>query len=303
LFDTAGRFGQAWAASGGAALQPWQTGVSPDPSLDTRVTASRIERKYALLARQAVSWIHLFDRYLSRQQGPGGVEQAHQYQTSVYFDTQTRDLFCAASQGLPVAQVRVREYHPVRAAPGAKPALNESRLWLEFKAKSAARVDKVRFALSRQRDHHIVSKLALGWTPDELALKERWSAAGREDLARLITAIGSSLQPDAVVNYRRRAWQDAEGTLRLTLDADIGFFAPRADICSRPGGLERPALGRLLHRHQGLVLEIKSCREPPAWLGRQLRENAPESVTLSKFLLASTVVHAGAASECPPRAP
>src|SRR5439155_26741350 len=64
-----------------------------------------------------------------------------------------------------------------------------------------------------------------------------------EAVAALCASCGEPLAADCLVNYRRFAWQDEPGTLRLTLDQELAFFRPPADLWTRDCALGRGTLG------------------------------------------------------------
>lgn len=281
-------------------------GVSRAGRADTRLTASRLESKYLLSTSRTADWASLLDRQLPRSEPPAGelAPCGHQYQTSVYFDTARRDLFVAARAEHPMIQVRIREYHPGpmpdRAAAAVEAALSSAGLlWLELKSKSGLRVEKRRFSLSRAAAEGAIERLGRGLTLSAWPASEGDAHPGREALAQLCSPSTEPLRPDCVVNYVRQAWQNAEGTLRITLDREVAFFEPVADMWRVPSGLKRQALGRARMVLTDAVLEIKSRGRRPGWLQQRIAGSELSSVSFSKFLAGSNAVHTQTAATAP----
>jgi hypothetical protein len=93
-----------------------------------------------------------------------------------------------------------------------------------------------------------------------------------------------------VVRYRREAFQDPHGTLRVTLDEGVqAFAAPRAAFDR--GALDAPALGAAMREEPWCVLETKSRGPLPSWLEELLVRHAAPANEYSKMAMASRAVH------------
>jgi hypothetical protein len=79
--------------------------------------------------------------------------------------------------------------------------------------------------------------------------------------------------------------------LRVTLDVNLEFFAPPADIWQRNHALIRETLGAPKGRQASAVLEVKARGTLPAWLLALLAEVKAERTSYSKFEEASRAVH------------
>jgi hypothetical protein len=107
------------------------------------------------------------------------------------------------------------------------------------------------------------------------------------------------LKPDCMSHYRRRAWQDTNETLRITLDTELAFYhAPNNSLWSATtladAILEPPAAAL---RHS--LVEIKARGEHPTWLRELMIEVGLEPAregkrAFSKFVAASHAVHSTA---------
>jgi hypothetical protein len=107
-------------------------------------------------------------------------------------------------------------------------------------------------------------------TPATIAIQEAaFGADAQQVLAEVVRLCASCRQPlaaDCLVNYRRQAWQDDDGELRLTIDTGLSFFAPPADLWQRRKALVRESLGPAVATEARRVLEIKTRGPAPSWL-------------------------------------
>ena len=66
------------------------------------------------------------------------------------------------------------------------------------------------------------------------------------DIRQNSRSLSEPLVPSCIVNYRRIALQDASASLRVTLDTEIGFYAPPPDLWQRTEALIEPGLRPLV---------------------------------------------------------
>ena len=111
------------------------------------------------------------------------------------------------------------------------------------------------------------------------------------EVAGLCGRLSQPLQADCLVNYRRVAWQDDAGALRITVDLGIAFFAPPADLWQRNYALVRETLGAPSTVEGRCVLEVKTRGTPPSWLAGVLADGGAVREAYSKFESASQAVH------------
>jgi hypothetical protein len=110
------------------------------------------------------------------------------------------------------------------------------------------------------------------------------------ELAELCQHYGEAFEVDCLVNYRRIAYQDSAGHLRLTLDRNVAFFAAPKDLWTRKAALIRETLGPPGGSLQASILEVKSRGPLPEWLQLELQA-AEASDNFSKFVAASAALH------------
>jgi hypothetical protein len=268
--------------------------------LDARMTADRDEQKYLLPATSARALVERLDQRLRPHRFRGAnanpLPGARHFVTTIYFDTPARELYRRAHAPVNL-KLRAKEYydlHPamVELATDPRQLLRyQPVIWLELKARDHARTRKRRLAVHKR---HVAALLADGRVP-EAAL-----AADPDillEMASLSRELGAPLEPSAVVSYRRRAWQDATDSLRVTLDLQVAFFAPPADLLTRTTPLLRENLPPPVHTEPHVIVEVKSTAaataDPadPAWLYASLAELGGHLAPYSKFETASRVLH------------
>ncbi|HEU0032588.1 MAG TPA: polyphosphate polymerase domain-containing protein [Kofleriaceae bacterium] len=279
-------------------------GTAPDPDqIDARMTAHRREAKYLVTVTQARALAATFQRHLEshRHRGKGAnlLPAAHHYVTTIYFDTPQRTLFRSAHASEAHLKLRAKEYYDLH--PGLTETATDPRqlvryqpvLWLELKQRDGAHTSKRRIGIPK-RD--VPAFFAHGRiTREMIAIQEPAYGADAKHVLDAVAALCASceepLAADCLVNYRRSAWQDAAGELRVTIDTGLAFFTPPADLWARDWALVRQTLGTPVAVESRRVLEIKSHGEPPAWLVDALRAHDVRGVSFSKFDAASSAVH------------
>jgi hypothetical protein len=112
-----------------------------------------------------------------------------------------------------------------------------------------------------------------------------------EKLQEFCGGFPEPLRADSLVSYRRTAWQDDEGMLRVTIDRSLSYFAPPADLWTRTHALMRETLGEPRATFADCVVEVKMRGQPPAWLPEILTRSGARRERYSKFLSASRAVH------------
>src|SRR5689334_1696701 len=219
------------------------------------MTADRSEVKYVLSPKAAAVFTNRVAESMiaHRFSGPGStiLPGGVDFTTTVYFDTSARDLFRAAASHRSHLKLRAREYYTLHLS--LTELATDSRqlvryvpvVWFELKYKEGSHVQKRRIGVPK-RD--VPSFLVNGSVTSEMLDLVR--PAYGEDAARVLAEVASvcrqyetQLETDCVVNYRRSAWQDEAGTLRVTIDRGVRFFAPPSDLWTRDFALVRETLG------------------------------------------------------------
>jgi hypothetical protein len=272
--------------------------------IDARMTADRREAKYLLSIDQARAIAAEVQRRLvsHRHRGDGAntLPGAHHWVTTVYFDTPSRALFRAANTSVDShLKLRAKEYydlHPelTETATDARQLVRfQPILWLELKHKEGAHTGKRRIGIPKRDVPAFFANATI--TPEMVKIQEetygRDARAVLSAVAELCASCAEPMRADCLVNYRRLAWQDPEGELRVTVDSSLAFFAPPDDLWARDWALVRQSLGPSVGAEPRRVLEVKSHGDPPAWMIELLRAEKVEALAFSKFDAASSAVH------------
>ncbi len=271
---------------------------------DAAMTAERLETKYLVPTAQARALADAIERELPRHRYVGDeaniLPGAHHFVSTIYFDTPARDLYRAAQESDAHLKLRAKEYydlHPSLAELATDPrqlVRHRPVLWLEIKFRDGSRSGKRRIGLPKP---DVPAFFTEGRITREMVEIQRLSgdASSSEVLGEVADLCGRFAEPlraDCLVNYRRVAWQDPAGHLRVTLDLGLSFFAPPDDLWTRDHALVRETLGKPVGHEGRAVLEIKSRDELPSWLARVLTAARVERLAYSKFDQASRAAHA-----------
>jgi hypothetical protein len=217
------------------------------------------------------------------------IEPPAHYITTLYFDSDTQEIARACEGGTNDVRLRAREYCDLLPQQGIR---REPLLWLEVKTRTGTDTRKVRFAIPSDEVH---TTLCDGVISEQLYCQNLgWGESAEavlHEIAQLCMHTGP-LKPDCMARYRRRAWQDAAETLRVTLDTELAFYRPRWSGTTLADAIAEPPVACF---RQGLV-EIKARDEQPTWLRELIvavgLEPAYEGQRVfSKFVAASHAVH------------
>lgn len=259
---------------------------------DDLMTADREEAKFLVHLDRVADLTSALDEHLPAHRFTGKdanrLPDPQHFVTTIYFDTPTRSQFQAALTNVDRnVKVRGKEYydvHPSLAELATDPAdilHYQPWLWFELKRREGDRTIKHRFRLPKCDVPHFFAGTA--------------GAPDADDTKKLIESycksLNEPLEASCVVSYRRLSWQLPDGTLRVTLDLDLAFFAPPGDLFTRVEPLERSRLGVPAQVHDRAVLEVKKRGAMPAWLEHALARSAAEPSRFSKFVAASHAVH------------
>jgi hypothetical protein len=272
-------------------------------TVDARMTAGRHESKYLLSAAGSKLISDALNAHLAphrfRGAGANALPHAHHFITTIYFDSASRALFHAARASDTHLKLRAREYydlHPHLAetsTDAGQLVRYRPEVFLEIKHRTRERTGKRRIAIPKGDVPGFFGAGRI--TPAMIALQEAAygaeAAAVLAEVAALCAHCAEPLVADCLVNYRRAAWQDTAGDLRVTLDRGLAYFAPPADLWTRATALVRDSLGAPRAAEPGRVLEIKRHGPLPTWLTAALTAVAAEPVAFSKFEAAARAIH------------
>jgi hypothetical protein len=168
-----------------------------------------------------------------------------------------------------------------------------SVLWIELKTRDGEYSGKRRVGIPRSE----LAQFFVSGEPTEQMRAIQEAAYGRaatEVLAELLelrARLREPLEPNAIVCYRRSAFQNPEGTLRLTFDRELSAFAPKPGLVESDKALVRSSLGKRVAEEPRCVVELKSKGEAPEWLLSLLAAEGAVPSEYSKFRFASEAIH------------
>ena len=281
-----------------------QTRIAEQEGADDRMTSERDEVKYLVAGAQVKRLAAALGQHLPQHRftgkGANSLPKPRHFVTTVYFDTRSRDQYRSSCENAENnLKMRAKEYydlHPSLAELATDPrqiVKYQPVLWLELKFRDGKKTGKRRIGIPKTEVPAFF--VAGSITPEMIELQRATYGAESEAVLREIAAYCARypepMQADCIVNYRRIPWQDEAGSLRVTLDLGIEFYAPPADIWERKHALVRESLGRPAGLCPDAVLELKSRGEAPAWLGDVLTAVSARRIPFSKFEAASAAVH------------
>jgi hypothetical protein len=262
------------------------------------MTAAREETKYLVARDRFAGLVAELSRRMRVHhfvgEGANRLPDADHFVTTIYFDTPARVHYLRArDEPQHNAKLRAKEYHDLHpslaelATDLAQIVRYQPWLWFELKRREYERTEKLRFRL---RKSEIQAFFA---APGASVLSETSAVNELQPLLDYCSRLGEPLGASSLVNYRRLSFQDADASLRVTIDCDLTFHAPPADLWTRSSALVRGTLGPACGREPQLVLEVKRRTEFPMWLQQALVHWHAQPAAYSKFIAAERAVHGG----------
>ncbi|MBK9035946.1 MAG: VTC domain-containing protein [Myxococcales bacterium] len=283
--------------------------MSPPPKVataleqDAHLTAHRREDKYLVPPELAKAIAAAANRNLRphrfRGDGANLLPGARHFVTTIYFDTPGRELFVAAQASEQHLKLRAKEYYDLHpdltetATTVAELVRFQPVVWLEVKHRDAAFTGKQRIGIPKVDvpGFFAEGRLTAAMVQIQEATYGGDATAALQAVARLCATCREPLRADCLVNYRRQAWQDDDGAVRLTIDTGLGFFRPPDDLWARRRALVRESLGPTVATEPRRVLEVKTRGPAPAWLRDTCADLGLAPIGFSKFEAASTAIH------------
>jgi hypothetical protein len=291
------------------------------PSESSAITQNRRELKFKLSEARATAFAAEISARIPKHrfQGSGAnrLPRARHYVTTVYFDTAARDLYRAVRADPDSLKVRAREYydlHPelLELATDARDIVRYTPvLWVEIKGNRDGRTYKRRIGIPKGDvepffTHGAISPAMRGLLrsaqPPKLrdGIASEFAAAESSadeppdviaELSALRARFSEPLRASCLVNYRRTAFEDAAGMVRITFDQRMACFAAPPGLWSSNQPLVREALGTPAYEEPSYVLEVKSRGELPGWLSELIVQAGVQPHVFSKFVTASETVY------------
>jgi hypothetical protein len=271
---------------------PGRPGTRPGDA----ITGSREETKYQVESARVPALVRRLLEHLQPHrfvgEGANPLPDARHYSTTIYFDTASHTLLRAARrEENHNIKLRAREYYDLHSslAELATDPLQMVKyrpwLWFELKRRLGDHTFKHRVRL----DKAAVPGFFRGeFEPPAESEEERADiAAIRSQLLRLSEPLSASV----LVNYRRLAFQEADDSLRVTLDLELAFYAAPVDLWSRQQALLRGSFGVARRVERNALIEVKRRKAVPAWLTDALLEARAQPEHAGKFVRAGQAVH------------
>jgi hypothetical protein len=301
--------------------------VSLRVSESSAITQNRRELKFKLSEAHASAFAAAVSARIPKHrfQGTGAnrLPRARHYVTTVYFDTVARDLYRAVRADPDSLKIRAREYydlHPelLELATDARDIVRYSPvLWVEIKGNRDGRTYKRRVGIPKGDvepffEHGTVTPAMRGLLRSSKPPKARDALASEfppaegepvatqhsidsseviAELSALRARFTEPLRASCLVNYRRTAFEDAAGTVRITFDQRMACFAAPHGLWSSNKPLVREALGAPAYEEPTYIVEVKARGELPNWLADLLVQVGAQPHVFSKFLTASETVY------------
>jgi hypothetical protein len=268
---------------------------------DAAITAEREETKY-LVEKAALPFLLrdiLAELTPHRFTGEAAnlLPGAEHFVTTIYFDTPSLRYYRASQQNQHSnLKIRAKEYydlHPSLAELATDPEQilrYQPWLWFELKRREGLVTSKRRFRFPKAAAATLFEERG---RTSELPTHSEEERADAEALVEHVHSQSEPLVPSALVNYRRLSYQNADGTLRVTVDLGLSFFSIPADLFRRARPLSRSALGKPIGVEPRAVVEVKRRAALPGWLTSALAAAGSTSVSFSKFVAASGALHGG----------
>ena len=277
-------------------------------AMDSDIFSARTEHKYFLRPDRAREFVAGVERHIGahRFTGPNAntLPRPVHHITTLYFDTETRAIARACEAGSENIKLRARAYydeHPELAELATSHSdifRRDPLVWLEVKTRSGPATRKVRFAVKRKEVGDFLSQ---GVISEQTLASQREifgesAEAVFDEIGCLLEETEGALRPDCLVHYRRRAWEDEQGELRITLDTRLSYHRAPADMFENRNPLREATSGAPVAVLDAFLVEVKLRLGAPLWLKELMErlELTPARLgprSFSKFLAASSAIH------------
>ena len=280
------------------------TGPVHDARLsDASITADRDEIKYFVAFDRARSLTQDIAGHLAPHRYTGEranlLPGAHHFVTTIYFDTASHAHYRAATENAARnVKVRAKEYydlHPSLAelATSASAIVRyQPWLFVELKHREGRRTRKQRHRLRKVDVPAFFTRDVLAGQAREAPREgDAVDTAELDEIVAYCRGLAEPLMASCLVNYRRLAFQDVGGALRVTADSDLAYYAAPGDLWTRKDALIRGSFGMPAGIEQRALIEVKSRGPAPDWLQSSLDRAGATQVSFSKFTRAAQAVH------------
>ena len=194
--------------------------------------------------------------------------------TTIYFDTQDFSFFKRA-QNDPRNNIKLRakEYYYfnpelIEHACSLDQLFDYSpKLYLEIKTHSGDQTNKYRLQCHKTELAELLTTGILSKSLQALNPDSGQTSGFLEHYATMRRITNNTpLEPVALVNYQRNAFQDEQSSLRVSLDQDIAYYRASWPLVLKTPALTREALSTPIAQETSTILEIKHTGELPVWI-------------------------------------
>lgn len=263
------------------------------------MTLDRDETKYVVHPLRIASLLRALKAGLTTHrytgEGANRLPDAQHYTTTVYFDSASRALYRAARENPAYNEkLRARAYYDVHSSLAELSTSTDQFvrqdpwLFLELKRRDQTRTSKHRLRLYASE---LSAFLGAGGSAAGASAESGPESSERAAIASFCRNREEPLAPSCVVSYRRISFEDGAEKLRVTVDLDVGFFAPPRHLFQTERALLRGSFGKPVGSAPLCLVEVKRRSEVPGWLSSALDECGAREESFSKFMLASEAVH------------
>lgn len=265
-------------------------------SADTALTQARGEIKFLLNSTEASVFKKKLSEYLESHCFKKGKVITHI--SSVYYDTTNLDYYKRAIENPQEnLKIRFREYYYYNIEL-IEHALSKEELFeqggavfLEIKKRTPEGSSKKRLPISRPVLNKVLfeSKKNQNFENDLATLNIK---AGSEVFGEVFkSCFDKEIEPVVAVHYSRNAYENEEGTLRISLDKGLSFHSltQKTESWNRANSWRKEYLPESVKEEDFVVLEVKFIGDKPEWLESILKDF--KQVQYSKFAACMKAVY------------
>ena len=222
----------------------------------------RFEFKYEINPRQAYFIEKAIKKFGMRPDANIISGNGEYFVTSLYYDSyDLSDYHDKIGGFIKRKKIRARIYEPYLDKSGF--------VWLEIKHRFGSQNTKTRVKLSRPEFDRFIRD-----RNSALLLKDWGKNIDKKNII-LWNFIKTSVKPIVAVRYKRKAFMNDIGDLRITFDSDLET-CPKTDLnCVLP---------MVPVNSGGLVMEVKFCYLMPSWLRVIIQDYGLKADTYSKYI-------------------
>jgi SPX domain protein involved in polyphosphate accumulation len=265
-------------------------------SADTALTQARGEIKFLLSSAEASNFKSMLAEHLESHCFKKGKVITHI--SSVYFDTPNLDYYKKAkSSPQENLKIRFREYYYYNIEL-IEHALSKDELFeqggavfLEIKNRTPSGSSKKRLPISKSTLNQVLFENKDFVFFEKSLVKLNLGSEEKIFVEVFQSCFEKKIQPVVAVHYSRNAYENEEGTLRISLDKGLSFHSLQNEsaVWRKGDSWRKDYLPESSQEEEFVVLEVKFIGDKPEWLNCIL-ENYKQ-VQYSKFAACMKAVY------------